>query len=129
MSTRKLSYMKKVFFHICIKEFVNQFINEIPRETISYDKQINVSNDWSVNNLLPERFDTDRQVFMTEMLMKNKKISREEARAQITSSIAANRFGNPEELGATCAFLCSEKASFISGQNIQLDGGSYEGLF
>ena len=82
----------------------------------------------TINNLLPERFDTDRQVFMTEMLMKSQKISRDEARSQIASSIAANRFGKPEELGATCAFLCSQQASFISGQNIQLDGGSYEGL-
>ncbi len=82
----------------------------------------------TINNLLPERFDTDRQVFMTEMLMKNQNISRDEARSRIASSIAANRFGKPEEFGATCAFLCSEQASFISGQNIQLDGGSYEGL-
>ena len=82
----------------------------------------------TINNLLPERFDTDRQVFMTEMLMKNQNISRDEARSQIASSIAANRFGKPEEFGATCAFLCSQQASFISGQNIQLDGGSYEGL-
>ena len=82
----------------------------------------------TINNLLPERFDTDRQVFMTEMLMKSQNISRDEARSQIASSIAANRFGKPEELGATCAFLCSQQASFISGQNIQLDGGSYEGL-
>ena len=82
----------------------------------------------TLNNLLPERFDTDRQVFMTEMLMKSQNISRDEARSQIASSIAANRFGKPEEFGATCAFLCSQQASFISGQNIQLDGGSYEGL-
>ena len=82
----------------------------------------------TINNLLPERFDTDRQVFMTEMLMKSQNISRDEARSQIASSIAANRFGKPEEFGATCAFLCSQQASFISGQNIQLDGGSYEGL-
>ena len=82
----------------------------------------------TINNLLPERFDTDRQVFMTEMIMENQNISREEARSQITSSIAANRFGRPEEFGATCAFLCSEHAGFISGQNLQLDGGSYSGL-
>ena len=82
----------------------------------------------TINNLLPERFDTDRQVFMTEMIMENQNISREEARSQIASSIAANRFGRPEEFGATCAFLCSEHAGFISGQNLQLDGGSYEGL-
>ncbi|MDC0141229.1 SDR family oxidoreductase [Gammaproteobacteria bacterium] len=82
----------------------------------------------TINNLLPERFDTDRQVFMTEMIMENQNISREEARSQITSSIAANRFGRPEEFGATCAFLCSDHAGFISGQNLQLDGGSYSGL-
>lgn len=82
----------------------------------------------TINNLLPERFDTDRQVFMTEMLMKNQNISREEARSQIAGTIAANRFGQPEEFGATCAFLCSEHAGFISGQNLQLDGGSYNGL-
>jgi len=85
-------------------------------------------NNVTINNLLPERFDTDRQVFMTEMIMKNEDISREAARAQITGTIAANRFGDPEEFGATCAFLCSKHAGFISGQNIQLDGGSYEGL-
>ena len=85
-------------------------------------------NNVTINNLLPERFDTDRQVFMTNLLMKSKKITREEARAEITSSIAANRFGNPKEFGATCSFLCSIHAGFISGQNIQLDGGSYDGL-
>ena len=85
-------------------------------------------NNVTINNLLPERFDTDRQVFMTEMIMKNEDISREDARAQIAGTIAANRFGDPEEFGATCAFLCSKHAGFISGQNIQLDGGSYDGL-
>jgi 3-oxoacyl-[acyl-carrier protein] reductase len=90
-------------------------------------KQVAVDN-VTINNLLPERFDTDRQTFMTKMLMDTKKISRDEARAEITSTIAAKRFGDPEEFGATCAFLCSQHAGFISGQNIQLDGGSYEGL-
>jgi len=90
-------------------------------------KQVAVDN-VTINNLLPERFDTDRQIFMTKMLMDTKKISRDEARAEITSTIAAKRFGDPVEFGATCAFLCSQHAGFISGQNIQLDGGSYEGL-
>ena len=90
-------------------------------------KQVAVDN-VTINNLLPERFDTDRQIYMTKILMKKKKISRDEARAEITSTIAAKRFGNPKEFGATCAFLCSQHAGFISGQNIQLDGGSYEGL-
>jgi 3-oxoacyl-[acyl-carrier protein] reductase len=46
----------------------------------------------------------------------------------MADTIAAKRFGKPEEFGDACAFLCSEQASFISGQNLQLDGGSYRGL-
>ena len=90
-------------------------------------KQVAVDN-VTINNLLPERFDTDRQAFMTELIMDSKGISREEARKEITSTLAAKRFGEPEEFGSACAFLCSMQAGYISGQNIQLDGGSYEGL-
>jgi 3-oxoacyl-[acyl-carrier protein] reductase len=43
-------------------------------------------------------------------------------------TIAAKRFGTPEEFADACAFLCSAQAGFISGQNLQLDGGSYHGL-
>jgi 3-oxoacyl-[acyl-carrier protein] reductase len=82
----------------------------------------------TINNLLPERFDTDRQKQMAERLMKQKGISREEARAEIVNTLAAKRFGDPEEFGQACAYLCSDKAGFVSGQNLQLDGGSYAGL-
>ena len=50
------------------------------------------------------------------------------ARAKLESTIAAKRFGKTEEFGDMCAYLCSQQASFISGQNIQIDGGSYRGL-
>jgi 3-oxoacyl-[acyl-carrier protein] reductase len=82
----------------------------------------------TINNLLPERIDTPRQEFMAKRMMQQQSISRDEARRQIASSIAAKRFGRPEEFGAACAFLCSAQAGFISGQNLQLDGGSYHGL-
>ncbi len=82
----------------------------------------------TINNMLPERFDTDRQKFMAEMVMKVKGISRDEAIAEIHESIAAKRMGLPTEFGDACAFLCSAQAGFISGQNLQLDGGSYGGL-
>ena len=82
----------------------------------------------TINNLLPERIDTGRQRFMAERMMQLQKITYEEARARIVETIAAKRFGKPEEFGDACAFLCSEQASFISGQNLQLDGGSYRGL-
>ena len=82
----------------------------------------------TINNMLPERFDTDRQKFMAEMAMKIRNISREEAIEEIKQSIAAKRMGLPHEFGDACAFLCSAQAGFISGQNLQLDGGSYSGL-
>jgi len=82
----------------------------------------------TINNLLPERFDTDRQRMMAERMMEAQNISREEARQKIADTIAAKRFGNPSEFGDACAFLCSVQSGFISGQNLQLDGGSYAGL-
>jgi 3-oxoacyl-[acyl-carrier protein] reductase len=82
----------------------------------------------TINNLLPERIDTPRQEFMARRMMREQSITMEEARRQIVSSIAAQRFGRPEEFGDACAYLCSAQAGFISGQNLQLDGGSYHGL-
>jgi 3-oxoacyl-[acyl-carrier protein] reductase len=82
----------------------------------------------TINNLLPERIDTGRQRFMAERMMKEQGITLEEARKQIADTISAKRFGLPGEFADACAFLCSAQAGFISGQNFQLDGGSYHGL-
>lgn len=82
----------------------------------------------TINNLLPERFDTDRQKYMAQLAMKMQGITMVEARAAIANSIAAKRMGDPKEFGDACAYFCSEQSGFISGQNLQLDGGSYSGL-
>ena len=82
----------------------------------------------TINNLLPERVDTERQKQMANLHATMAKISVEEAYSRMASSIAAGRLGRPEEFGDACAFLCSAQAGYISGQNIQLDGGSYAGL-
>jgi len=82
----------------------------------------------TINNMLPERFDTDRQKYMAQRMVKNEGITLEAARAKIAATIAAKRLGDPAEFGDACAFLCSAQAGFISGQNLQLDGGSYAGL-
>jgi 3-oxoacyl-[acyl-carrier protein] reductase len=44
-------------------------------------------------------------------------------------AIPARRFGTPAEFGAVCAFLCSQQAGYLTGQNILLDGGAYPGTF
>jgi 3-oxoacyl-[acyl-carrier protein] reductase len=82
----------------------------------------------TINNMLPERFDTDRQHQMAKAAMVRDDISYEEARARQLKSIAAQRLGHPDEFGATCAFLCSAYAGYMSGQNMHLDGGSYPAL-
>jgi 3-oxoacyl-[acyl-carrier protein] reductase len=82
----------------------------------------------TINNLLPERIDTPRQQQMAERMMQRDGIDLDEARRRIAMTIAARRMGRPEEFGDACAFLCAAQAGFISGQNLQLDGGSYPGL-
>ena len=82
----------------------------------------------TINNLLPERFDTDRQEQMARRTMAREGIDYAEARARQIASIAARRLGDPAELGASCTFLCSAHSGFISGQNLHLDGGSYPAL-
>jgi 3-oxoacyl-[acyl-carrier protein] reductase len=82
----------------------------------------------TLNNLLPERIDTPRQAFMAQRMVKQDGISLDEARARIVATIPAGRMGTPEEFGEACAFLCGARAGYITGQNLQLDGGAYAGL-
>ncbi|MBC2666828.1 SDR family oxidoreductase [Novosphingobium flavum] len=90
--------------------------------------QDTVIDNVTINNLLPERFNTDRQKFMAERMSRNEGITVDEAYQKIANTIAAKRLGDPAEFGDACAYLCSAQAGFISGQNLQLDGGSYRGL-
>jgi 3-oxoacyl-[acyl-carrier protein] reductase len=46
---------------------------------------------------------------------------------QRASENPAGRFGDAEEFGLACAFLCSAKSGFITGQNLLLDGGAFPG--
>ena len=69
----------------------------------------------TVNNLLSGRFATAR---LTQT---------EGGSAPSPDGIPAGRFGDPAEFGATCAFLCSAQAGYITGQNVLIDGGAYPG--
>lgn len=82
----------------------------------------------TVNNLLPERINTGRQRQMADMAVATRGITLDEAYAEIAATIAAKRLGKPEEVGDACAYLCSVQASFVSGLNLHIDGGSYRGL-
>ena len=83
----------------------------------------------TINNLLPGKFDTDRiRSTLSAMAQKAGKTV-EEMRALQQAQIPAGRYGNPEEFGAVCAFLCSQQAGYITGQNILPDGGAYAGTY
>ena len=88
-----------------------------------------VQHNVTMNMLLPERFDTGRQKQIAQYLVDTKGITTEEAYVEIADTIAAKRLGKPEEFGDACAFLCAMQSGFICGQNLQLDGGSHEGVF
>ncbi|GAA6196247.1 SDR family oxidoreductase [Pseudophaeobacter arcticus] len=77
-----------------------------------------------INNLLPGIHATDRAVSLDSGVSAQQGITMEEAKAQRAATIPAGRYGSRTEFGATCAFLCSQHAGFIVGQNILLDGGS-----
>lgn len=78
----------------------------------------------TINNLLPGIHATDRAVSLDTGVMKVRGISMDQARAEREATIPARRYGTPDEFGATCAFICSQHAGFIIGQNILLDGGA-----
>jgi len=77
-----------------------------------------------INNMLPGIHATDRAVSLDTGVSQQKGISLDEARAEREATIPARRYGTPAEFGAMCAFLCSQHAGFIVGQNILLDGGA-----
>ncbi len=78
----------------------------------------------TINNMQPGIHATDRADSLDAGVAKAEGISVEEARQRRAATIPARRYGTAEEFGATCAFLCSQHAGFIVGQNILLDGGA-----
>jgi len=86
-------------------------------------------NNVTINFLLPGAFDTDRLAGSFVKRAKAANISIEEAKAQRGATIPAGRLGDPAEFGEACAFLCSAQAGYITGQNLLIDGGSFNGAF
>lgn len=78
----------------------------------------------NINNILPGIHDTERGTTQDRKNVAERGISMEEARRERMGTIPARRYGTPAEFGAVCAFLCSQQAAFIVGQNIVLDGGA-----
>jgi 3-oxoacyl-[acyl-carrier protein] reductase len=83
----------------------------------------------TINFLLPGSFATDRLESNMQNVAKNQNISVDQAKAARAATVPARRFGQPDEFGAACAFLCSAQAGYITGQNLLIDGGAFPGAF
>ena len=83
----------------------------------------------TINNLLPGTFATARLQSNFEAAARR---SGQPVEAVITQRLAkhpAHRFGQPQELGKLCAFVCSVHAGYLNGQSLLLDGGSFPGVY
>jgi 3-oxoacyl-[acyl-carrier protein] reductase len=82
----------------------------------------------TVNNVCPGYTATDRLSELSETLAARNKVSEEEVIAGWKRQIPAGRLGTPEEFAAVVAFLASERASYVNGTSIAIDGGIVRGL-
>jgi 3-oxoacyl-[acyl-carrier protein] reductase len=82
----------------------------------------------TINNLLPGPFDTDRLRTTFDAQAARSNVTSDEVAQQWRDRNPSGRFGVPEEFGHACAFLCSTRSGFITGQNLLLDGGAYPGI-
>lgn len=97
------------------------FVAGLARQTVEHNV--------TINNLLPGIFETDAQRrHITGMLEPGGKSFDEIWQARAAAN-PARRYGRPAEVGAYFAFLCSEHAGFVTGQNLLIDGGSYPGTY
>jgi 3-oxoacyl-[acyl-carrier protein] reductase len=83
----------------------------------------------TINSILPGAFDTDRLRGTLSKHAESKGKSIAQVAADRIATIPARRFGDPAEFGAACAFLCSAHAGYITGQNLLIDGGNFNGAF
>lgn len=88
-----------------------------------------VAQNVTINNLLPGPFATDRLAATLQAGASMSQRSYEAVEAAWRAQVPAGRFGEPVEFGRACAFLCSQHAGFITGQNLLMDGGAYPGTF
>ena len=95
------------------------FVAGIARKTVRHNV--------TINNLLPGPFATDRLKQTVASVAEKSGRPFEDVWNERMAANPAGRFGDPEEFGAACAYLCSVHAGYVTGQNLLLDGGAYPG--
>jgi 3-oxoacyl-[acyl-carrier protein] reductase len=82
----------------------------------------------TLNSVLPGQFDTDRLRSLQQRGAEAAGAELQAFRERQMAQIPAKRFGDPDEFGEVCAFLCGARSGFITGQNLLIDGGQFPGL-
>jgi len=97
------------------------FVAGLARQTVRHNV--------TINNLLPGVFATDAQRRHIRGMLESTGKSFEQLWEERGSNTPAGRYGQPEELGALCAYMCSAHTGYMTGQSILIDGGGYPGTF
>jgi 3-oxoacyl-[acyl-carrier protein] reductase len=95
------------------------FVAGLSRQTVRHNV--------TINNLLPGPFLTDRIIANTHFRAEQAGKTFDEMLEERKAGNPAKRIGDPAEFGDACAYLCSAQSGFITGQNLLLDGGHYNG--
>jgi 3-oxoacyl-[acyl-carrier protein] reductase len=82
----------------------------------------------TVNTILPGYTRTERVTHLAEANARKEGVDQKEILGRFEREIPMRRLGEPSEFGALAAFLCSERASYITAQSIAVDGGWIKGL-
>jgi 3-oxoacyl-[acyl-carrier protein] reductase len=93
-----------------------------------------MSNEFSrdgvlVNAVMPGHILTDRQVELNEIRSREERISAADYTERLAAAIPLGRHGRAEEIGDVVAFLASERASYVTGVTLQVDGGVIQSTF
>lgn len=97
------------------------FVAGLARQTVRHNV--------TINNLLPGIFASDAQRRHVEEIAAVTGRAFEDIWAERARGNPAQRYGDPDELGAACAYLCSAQAGYLTGQSLLVDGGGYPGTF
>ena len=97
------------------------FVAGLARQTVRHNV--------TINNLLPGIFATDAQKRHVNSMLQGSGRTFDEAWQERAQANPARRFGDPAEIGAYCAFICSAHAGYITGQSLLIDGGGYPGTY
>ena len=104
-------------------------INEYHQKQIGQPPAAYSADGVTVNNILPGYTRTERLVDLIDFLAEKENITSDKVKARWESEIPMRRLGEPSEFAALAAFLVSERASYITGSSIAVDGGWIKSLF